>query len=105
MNSRHLTVAKEDLVPLVGKLARWIKRTKHNMFDYDQLLQEYDNLYAYIQEMNIILRDALRDLARHDPERAAELAERLDSYTTKTLYDHYWRLIEREEGSGKIEHG
>lgn len=79
----------------------WARLARSSIKSHSEMLDEYEHLFAYVHEMNIIVKDSLEALATYDPERAAELAYELNTQATKSLYDAYWRGDPREK---EVEH-
>ena len=83
--------------------AGWNKLAVASIADQKETLKEYEReyeyLFAYIKKMNGTMESALNSLATYDRDKAVELAEDLNAYTSKTLYDSYWRDNAHEENA------
>ena len=82
--------------------AFWAKLAKSSIKSHGAMIDEYEHLFAYVMEMNIIVKDSLEALSVYDGDRAIELARDLNSLATKSLYDSFWRGDPREES--EVEH-
>lgn len=81
----------------------WARLAKSSLKSRINMLTEYEHLFAYMVEMNTIVKNSLESLAAYDRERAVELAHDLDALATKSVYDSYWRGDPRETEKGEVD--
>lgn len=82
--------------------AFWAKLAKSSIRSNSEMINEYEHLFAHVMEMNTIIKDSLEALSTYDRDRAVELAHDLNTLTSKSLYNSYWRGDPREKG--EVEH-
>lgn len=104
MSFRRLIEVQEASVRAAGSIWRFIRSIPWWIQGRNKMIDEYEHLFAYVMEMNTIIKQSLEELSTHDPDRAAELAHDLNTLSSKSLYDSYWRGDPREESNDAAKH-
>lgn len=71
--------------------AFWARLAKSTIKHNQEMIDEIDHLIDYITRMNETVAESLKSLSTYDRDKAMELAEEMNAFTAKALYDSYWR--------------